>query len=45
MSYFLQILKAQNIYEIILIEFEDYNSTNQDPPISKMTSEEDFPYF
>ena len=45
MSYFLQILKAQNIYEIILIEVEDYNSTNLDPPISKMTSEEDFPLF
>ena len=45
MSCFLQIFIAQNIFEIKLVEFGDYNSTNQDPPIPKMTSKGDFPYF
>ena len=27
-----------------LVEVGDYNSTNQDPPIPKLTSEGDFPY-
>ena len=30
--------KAQNIFEIKLVEVTDYNSTNQDPLIPKMTS-------
>ena len=42
MSCFLQIFKAQNIFEIKLVEVEDYNSTNQDPPIPKMTSKRGF---
>ena len=37
MSCFLLIFKAQNIFEIKLVEVGDYNSTNQDP-IPKMTS-------
>ena len=37
--------KAQNIFEIKLVEVGDYNNTNQDPPIPKTTSKEDFPYF
>ena len=45
MSCFLQIFKAQSIFEIKLVEVGDYNNTNQDPPIRKMTSKEDFPYF
>ena len=45
MSCFLQIFKAQNIFEIKLVEVRDYNSTNHDPPIPKMTSKGDFPYF
>ena len=45
MSCFLYILKAQNIFEIKLIEVGDYNSTNQDHLIPKMTSIGDFPYF
>ena len=44
MSWFLQIFKAQNIFEIKLVEVGYYNSTNQDPPIPKMTSKGDFPY-
>ena len=32
------IYKAQNIFEIKLVEVGDYNSTNQDPLIPKMTS-------
>ena len=31
MSCFLQIFKAQNIFEVKLVEGGDYNSTNQDP--------------
>ena len=42
MSSSLQIFKAQNIFEIKLIEVRDYYSTNQDPTIPKMTSKEDF---
>ena len=38
MSCFLQIFKAQNIFEIKLVEVRDYNSTNRDPPIPKTTS-------
>ena len=45
MSCFLQIFKAQNIFEIKLVEVVDYNSTNQDLPIPKMISKGDFPYF
>ena len=45
MSCFLQIFKAQKIFEIKLVEVEDYNSINQDPPIPKMTSKGDFTYF
>ena len=45
MSCFLQIFKAQNIFEIKLVEVGDYNSTNQDPQIPKMTSKGDFPNF
>ena len=45
MSCFSRIFKAQNIFEIKLVEVEDYNSTNQDPQIPKMTSKGDFPYF
>ena len=45
MSYFLHIFKTQNIFEIKLFEVGDYNSTNQDPPVPKMTSKGDFPYF
>ena len=37
--------KAQNIFEIKLVEIGDYNSTNQDPAIPKMTSKGDFLYF
>ena len=44
MSCFLQIFKAQNIFEIKLVEVGDYNSTNHNPPIPKMTSKGDFPY-
>ena len=35
MSCFLQILKAQNFFEIKLVEAGDYNSTNQDPQYLK----------
>ena len=45
MSWFLQIFKAQNFFEIKLVEVEDYKSTYQDPPIPKMTFNGDFPYF
>ena len=45
MSCFLQIFKAQNIFEIKLVETGDYNNTNQNPPIPKMTSKGDFPLF
>ena len=45
MSCFLQTFKAQSIFEIKLVEVGDYNSTNQDYPILKMTSKGDFPYF
>ena len=45
MSCFLQIFKAQNIFEIKLVEVVDYNSTNQDSLIPKMNSKGDFPYF
>ena len=45
MSCFLQIFKVQIIFEIKLVEVGDYNSTNQDPPIPKMTSKEDFQNF
>ena len=45
MSYFLQIFIAQNIFEIKLVEVGDYNSTNQDPPIPKLTSKGDFLFF
>ena len=45
MSDFLQIFKAQNIFEIKLVEVGDYNSTNQDTQIPKMTFKGDFPYF
>ena len=38
MSCFLRIFKAQNTFEIKLVEVGDYNSTNQDPPIPKTTS-------
>ena len=44
MSCFFQIFKAQNIIEIKLVEVRNYNSTNKDPPIPKMTSKGDFPY-
>ena len=44
MSCLLQIFKAQNIFEIKLVEVGDYNSTNQDLPLPKMTSKGDFPY-
>ena len=44
MSWFLQIFKAQTIFEIKLVEVGDYNSTNQDPLIPKMTSNRNFPY-
>ena len=44
MSCFLQLFKAQNIFEIKLVEVTEYNSANQDPPIPKMTSKGDFPY-
>ena len=40
MSCFLQIFKAQ--FEIKLVEVDDYNSTNQEAAIPKMTSKEDF---
>ena len=43
MSCFLQIFKAQYIFEINPVEVGDYNnSTNQDPPIPEMTSKGDF---
>ena len=45
MSCFLQIFKAQSMFEIKLVEVRDYNSTNQDPPVPKMNSKGDFPYF
>ena len=45
MSCILQIFKAKNISEIKLVEVGDYNSTNQNPPVPKMTSKGDFPYF
>ena len=45
MSWFLQIFNAQNIFEIKVVEVGDYNSTIQEPPIPKMTSKGDFPYF
>ena len=45
MSCFSRIFKAQNIFEIKLVEVRDYNSTNQDSPLPKMTSKGDFPYF
>ena len=44
MSCFSQICKAQNIFEINLVEVGDCNST-KDPLIPKMTSKGDFPYF
>ena len=38
--------KTQNIFEIKLVVVGDYNnSTNQDPPIPKMTFKGDFPHF
>ena len=43
MSRFLQIFEAQNIFKVKLVEVGDYNSTNQEPPIPKMTSKGDFP--
>ena len=45
MSCVLQIFKAQNIFEIKLLEVRDYNNTNQDPPISKTTSKGYFFHF
>ena len=45
MSCSLQTLRAQNVFEIKLVEVRDYNSTNQDPQIPKMTSKMDFTYF
>ena len=42
MSWFLQIFKVQTILKIKLVEVGDYNSTNQDPQIPKMTSKRDF---
>ena len=45
MSCFLQIFKAQKIFEIKLVEVGDYNSTNQGPLLPKMTSKGDFLYF
>ena len=45
MSCFFQIFKAQNIFEIKLVEVGDYNIINQDPPICKMTSKGNFHYF
>ena len=33
------------MFEIKLVEVRDYNSTNQDPLIPKMTYKGDFPYF
>ena len=38
-------LKTQIVFEIKLVEVGDYNGTNQDPPVPKMTSKWDFPYF
>ena len=35
MSCFLQTFKAQNIFEIKLVEVGDYNGTNQDPQYLK----------
>ena len=37
--------ESSKYFEIKLVEVGYYNSTNQDPPIPKMTSERDFPYF
>ena len=45
MSCFLQILKPKVFFEIKLVEVGDYNSTNQNHPIPKMTYKGDFPYF
>ena len=45
MSCFLHFFKGQSIFEIKLVEVGDYNSTNQNPPVPKMTSKGDFPYF
>ena len=45
MSCFLQIIKAQNIFKIKLVEVGDYNSTNQDPPTPKLTLKRYFRYF
>ena len=49
MSCFLQIFKAQNTFEIKMVEVGDYNTivniTNQDPSMPKMSSKKDFPYF
>ena len=45
MSCFLQIFKAQYLFEIKLAKVGDYSSTSQDPPIPKMTSKGDFSYF
>ena len=45
MSFFLQIFKALNNFEVKLVKVVDYNSINHDPPIPKMTSKGDFPYF
>ena len=43
MSCFLQIFNAQSMFEIKLAEVGDYNSTDQNPPIPKVTSKGDFP--
>ena len=45
MSCFLQIFKAQNIFEIKLVEVGDYNSTNNNASVPKMTSKGYFSYF
>ena len=45
MSCFLQIFIAQNIFEMKLVEVSNYNSTNRDPQIPKMTFKGYFPYF
>ena len=39
------LIKAQNFLKVELVEVADYISTNQDPPIPKMTFKGDFLYF
>ena len=45
MSFFLQIFKAQNIFEMKLVEVGDYNVLIKTPQYLKMTSKGDLPYF